>query len=200
MVLLQRLRLPDLRLRMQLRRILGLKRLLLLLLLVRAAPSGPSDAVRIEHEHHDVDQEPYQGRQQYHLTRVNANLGAEHLSTASVFHGLYHELITQSARAWTRDTDFSTRGLKRDTHNRVLTENGIVITLYSYNNVCTFEFENNVLLPAFKVVPRPDNTGNTMKIAVSYVYTVITAPFYTGHKPAYSFPGNGERINREKHD
>lgn len=108
-LVLERLRLPDRDLRMQLGRLLGLKRLLLLII-IRAVPSGPSDAIRIEHEHHNVDQEPYQRRQQYHLTCVDANLEAKHLSTTAVLR-LYHELlITQSLpRDQTRDLDPWTR-------------------------------------------------------------------------------------------
>lgn len=100
---------PDRDFRMQLGRLLGLKPLLLLII-IRAVPSGPSDAIRIEHEHHNVDQEPYQRRQQYHLTCVNANLEAKHLSTTAVLR-LYHELlITQSLpRDQTRDLDPWTR-------------------------------------------------------------------------------------------
>ncbi|EGI65336.1 hypothetical protein G5I_06196 [Acromyrmex echinatior] len=61
-------------------------------------------------------------------------------------------------------------------------------------SVCTFEFENNVLLPVFKIVPeQPDNTGNTMKIAVSYVYTVITRRFIrvTNRHTAFQVMENG---------
>ncbi|KYN07552.1 hypothetical protein ALC62_01754, partial [Cyphomyrmex costatus] len=61
-------------------------------------------------------------------------------------------------------------------------------------SVCTFEFENNVLLPAFKIVPeQPDNTSNTMKIAVSYVYTVITRRFIrvTNRHTAFQVMENG---------
>jgi len=61
-------------------------------------------------------------------------------------------------------------------------------------SVCTFKFENNVLLSAFKIVPgQPDNTGNTMKIAVSYVYTVITCRFIrvTNRHTAFRVMENG---------
>lgn len=67
---------------------------LLLLHVLRATPSGSSDAIRIEHQHHHVHQEPYQGREQYHLTRVNANLATEHVVMGPV--AWYPELITRS--------------------------------------------------------------------------------------------------------
>ena len=67
---------------------------MLLFTILRATPSGPSDAIRIEHQHHHVHQEPYQRREQYHLTRVNANFRAEHVVSGPV--AWYPELITRS--------------------------------------------------------------------------------------------------------
>lgn len=81
-------------------------------------------------------------------------------------------------------------------HNSVIIERSLIcMSQYCTGlNVCTVEFENNVLLSTFKIVPkRPDNTGDTMKIAVSYVYTVITRHFIrvTNRRSAFRVMENG---------
>lgn len=81
-------------------------------------------------------------------------------------------------------------------HNSVIIEGSLICMSHSCTglNVCAFEFENNAPLSVFKIVPkRPDNTGNTMKIAVSYVYTVITRRFIrvTNRHTAFRVMENG---------